>query len=144
MKSKNTKYIFWLGLFLALLVTGITFAVNLAGAWYGGPANLGQLTMTIIYIAFWCVFTGLSIKYVQLRKIVFAISLLTLVSAAISFLCVAINQGFVIEALISMFVSVPFYGVRNFTSWEGLYGGAFVVSLIWFVFAIWQLRKNKH
>ena len=69
----------------------------------------------------------------------FAISLLTLVSAGISFACVVTNGGFVIEALMSLFVSVPFYGVRNFISWEGLYRGTVVVSLIWFSFAVWQL-----
>lgn len=144
MKNSNSKYIFWIGLVLALFITSITFAVNLAGAWYGGSAKIGQLAMTIVYVAFWCVFTGLSIKYVQLRKIVLVMSLLTLISSTISFICVATNQGFVIEALMSIFVSVPFYGVRNFASWEVLYGGAFVISLVWFIFAVWQLRKDKN
>ena len=143
MNIKNQKYIVPIGLLLALLVIGVTFAVNLSGAVYGGPASVGQLIMTIIYTAFWCVFTWFSVKYVPLRKIVFVISLLTLLSAAVSFLCVSTNQGFVIEALMSVFVSVPFYGARNFTSWEGLYGCVFAVSLVWFAFAARQLRKNK-
>lgn len=144
MKSKIYKYIFWLGLLLAIVVTAAAFAANLSGAWLGSPASVGQLVTTMIYIAFWCVFTWLSVRLKSLRKIVFVISLLTLISATISFVCVATNQGFVIEALMSIFVSVPFYGVRNFTNWEVLYGGAFVISLVWFIFAVWQLRKDKN
>ena len=142
MKNSNSKYIFWLGLILAIVVTVVVFAANLSGAWLGSPASVGHIIMTVSYMVFWGVFTWLSVKQVPLRKIVFVISLLTLISATISFICVATNQGFIIEALMSAFVSVPFYGVRNFTSWEGLYGCAFAISVVWFVFAFRQLRKK--
>lgn len=143
MKDNNSKYIFWCGLVLALVVTAVVFAANLSGAWLGSPASIGHIIMTVSYMAFWGLFTWLSTKYVPLRKIVFVISLLTLISATISFICIATNQGFIIEALMSAFVSVPFYGARNFTSWEGLYGGTFVISAVWFAFAFRQLRKNS-
>lgn len=142
MKTITSKYIFWLGLFLALLVIGATFAVNLVGSVYGGQASLWQFAMTMFYTVFWCAFSWLSVKYVSLRKIVLAISLLTLISSAITFICVITNRGFVIEAILSVFATIPFYGVRYFISWDGLYGCTFVVSLVWFIFAVIQLRKS--
>ena len=143
MKNKNSRYIIWLGLVLVLLVTGAVFATNISGAWMGGSASTVQVIMTVLYTVFWFMFTLVSVKVKPLRRIVFVISLLTMISAAISFICVTANNGFIIEALMSVFVSIPFYGFRIFTSWEGWYGGAFVVSLVWFSFAVWQLRKGK-
>lgn len=142
MKTKNSKYIFFVGLLLAILVTAGTFAINLGGAWDGGPANVGQLLMTIVYIAFWCSFSWFSLKYKSLLKVTFVCGLLTFLSALLSFVCVMTNRGFIIEALLSVFASVPFYGFRFFMSWEVLYGIVSIISFLWLGFTVIQVRKK--
>ena len=142
MRRWMKEHMFSGGLLLALLVVVCTFLVNTGGAWWGDRANVWELLMTLIYLAFWIVFTIVSSKYVQLAKIVFVFSLMTFISSVCAIIF-SIKGGFVIAVILSALASVPFYGLRFFMNWTGVYVCAVIVSTVWVGFAWWNLRKLK-
>ena len=129
---------------LALLVVICTFFVNTGGAWFGGPASVAELMMTLFYIAFWLAVTILSTKYTQLTKLVFVFSLITFVSSIFA-LYFRIKGGFVLAVILSIFASVPFYGLRYFVNidWTSTYGIVVAISTVWVGFTWWISKKVK-
>lgn len=140
MRKWAKEHIFAVGIILTIAVETCCFIVNAGRAWWGDPAHIHELLMTILYILFWVAFTMVSLKYTQLRKIVFVISLLTFISSVCS-LIFSLTGGFIIEALLSIFVSVPFYGLRFFMGWTELYVIAVVLSIIWLICTGRNMRK---
>lgn len=132
-----------LGIILAAAVMIGCFITNIGGAWYGGPANGGQLAVTILYSIFWGIFTVVSRTFSPLVKTSFLISLVTFLSAASSLICRLLGSGGFIAAFASVFASVPFYGLRFMMDWTGLYTAAAALSLIWMTYSALQIRKLK-
>ena len=131
----------WIAVALATMVG--CFVANIGGAWMGGPANLGQFIATILYIIFWGVFSIATKKYGLLVNISFVISLLTTISAINSLFWRFMGDGWIISALVSIFASVPFYGLRMLMDWTALYAVATMISLVWLVYTGRNLRNHQ-
>ncbi len=131
------------GILLALAVMAGCFAVNLAGAWEGGPAHAGQLAASLCYAVFWGVFSVASRNYLPLIRVSFVISLLTCISAISSLIWRLLGGGGFLAAALSVFASVPFYGLRLFLDWTCLYAAAALLALGWLAYTGWKLRKLR-
>lgn len=132
-----------LGIMAALAAMVGCFVINAGGAWMGGPAGVGNLVVTALYVVFWGVFTLVSRKYGPLLRVSFVISLLTFISAANSLVRRLLGGGGFISGFVSVFASVPFYGLRWFMDWTPLYAAATAVSLGWLVCTGAGLRKLR-
>lgn len=130
-----------LGIILAIAFMISCFIINAPGAWEGGPAQIGHLITTIVYLIFWSIFSILSRKYKPLLNVSFVISLLTVISSANGLMWRLLDQGGFISAFISIFTSIPFYGLRMFLDWTGLYFVATVLSLCWLIYTGVYLRR---
>ena len=139
-QSLRTNLI-WIAVALAVMVG--SFVANIGGAWMGGPANLGQFIATVLYIIFWGVFSVATKKYGLLANISFVISLLTTIAAINSLFWRLMGDGWIISALVSIFASVPFYGLRMLMDWTALYAVATIISLVWLVYTGRNLRKHQ-
>lgn len=117
------KKVRWI--FPAFAVVAVTVA-NLGGAWMGGTAKLTSLLATLLYVCAVPLFL-----LPGTTKLGFAWSLLTLASAAFSLIMRLLKQGFVISAMLSVFASVPFYGLRYWLDWTGVYAAGCAVGLCW-------------
>ena len=109
-----------LAIILALAAVISCFVINAGGAWMGGRADISNLIVTILYVIFWSVFSVRSRGYVPLIKVSFAISCITFVSAAAGLIARALHIGGFITGILSVFSSIPFYGLRFFMDWTGL------------------------
>lgn len=137
-RSLRTNLI-WISVALAVMVG--CFVSNIGGAWMGGPAHIGQFVATILYIIFWGVFSVMTKRYGLLANISFVISLLTAIAAINSLFWRLMGSGWIISALVSVFASVPFYGLRMLMDWTALYAVATGISLIWLIYTGRNLRK---
>ena len=117
------------------------FFANVGGAWMGGPASVGNLIATLLYTAFWGVFTVLVRHYGPLVKVSFVVSLLTVISAANSLVFRLLGGGGFIAALSSVFASVPMYGLRVCLDWTGVYAAATALALVWLLYSGHNLRR---
>ena len=129
----------WISVALAVMVG--CFVSNIGGAWMGGPANIGQFIATILYIIFWGIFSAATRKYGLLANVSFVISLLTAISAINSLFWRLMGSGWIISALVSVFASVPFYGLRLLMDWTALYAVASGFSLVWLIYTGINLRR---
>lgn len=132
-----------LGIIIALAALISCFVINTGSAWEGGSAGLGNLTITILYIVFWGVFSFISRKYEPFINISFVISVITLISAVAGLISRISNRGGFITALLSIFSSIPFYGLRSFMGWTGLYAVAMALSLFLLIYIRYMKRKLK-
>lgn len=117
---------------------------RIGGAWMGGRADISNLIVTILYVIFWSVFSVRSRGYVPLIKVSFAISCITFVSAAAGLIARALHIGGFITGILSVFSSIPFYGLRFFMDWTGLYVIATALSLAWLIYTWHSKRKLEH
>lgn len=131
----------WIGIALAVMIG--CFVLNIGGAWMGGPADVGQFIATVFYILFWGLFTVMTKQYGVLAKVSFIISLVTFIGAFNSLIMRLISGGWILAALISMFASVPFYGLRLFMDWTLLYAVATCISLVWLIYTAVNQRRLK-
>lgn len=99
--------------------------------------------VTILYIIFWSMFSVISRKYEPLVNTSFAISLITFISATAGLTARLINGGGFITALLSIFSSIPFYGVRLFIGWTDLYAVSTILSLCWLIYTWYTKCKLK-
>lgn len=132
-----------IGIIIALAVMISCLVLNVGGAWMGGPAPIGNLIATILYCVFWTVFTVVSRDIKVLAKVSFFISLFTLVSSSVGFGFRLFHAGDFIIAFISVFSSVPMYGLRFFMDWTGLYAVSTVLSVLWVIYTAMNLRRIK-
>ena len=132
-----------LGIVIALTAMISCFVINTGGAWEGGSAGIGNFVITILYIAFWSVFSIVSRKYEPLINVSFVISLITFVSSLAGLVARASDNGGFITALLSVFSSIPFYGLRYFMGWTGMYAVATALSLCWLIYARYTKCKLK-
>ena len=133
-----------LAIILALAAVISCFVINAGGAWMGGRADISNLIVTILYVIFWSVFSVRSRGYVPLIKVSFAISCITFVSAAAGLIARALHIGGFITGILSVFSSIPFYGLRFFMDWTGLYVIATALSLAWLIYTWHSKRKLEH
>ena len=96
------------------------------------------------FVIFWSVFSVRSRGYVPLIKVSFAISCITFVSAAAGLIARALHIGGFITGILSVFSSIPFYGLRFFMDWTGLYVIATALSLAWLIYTWHSKRKLEH
>jgi len=122
-------------------VTVLCFAANLGGAAFGNPADAWQLALTLLYAAVWGVFSVRFSDRPFCAKAAFLFSLLTFISALSSLFCRLTDSGFIIAALLSVFASVPFYGLRFFMDWTGLYATVFLLAAAWLAFTFQKLKR---
>ena len=142
-KSKRMKTRHVGALFLAVVLTAASVLCNGAGAWLGGPASLGQFFVTVAYMAAWSACILLAGKSRIPAKLCWAFSLLTFLSALGSLVCRILKYGGFLSAFFSTPASVPFYGLRLFLGWDGLYAAAAVVALFWTAWTSFCLRKIR-
>lgn len=138
---KAGRTVLWLILAAAVMLA--CFGLNLGGAWMGGPATPVQAAATGCYLLFWAVFTWLSRSYLPLLRVSHVLSLMTLFSGTVSLVCRLLKAGYILAALASVFASVPFYGLRAFLDWTGLYVVATAAGLFWCLYTGKLLRKLK-
>lgn len=130
MSSRSPNILLWS--FTAIAVTVCSFCVNLGGTWYGGPAKLNNLFMTIFYAVLGGIFTLMNRNSRVLSRISFVISCLTFVSSVISLIAMRGGEFFVVLAVVlAVFSAVPMYGLRLFLGWKQLYASVTVLSLCW-------------
>jgi len=129
------------GVLLILFVMAACVAINAGGAWMGGPANPWQFVVTVIYIIFWGLFSIVVRNHQNLAQVSFVISLLTFISAVNSLVWRLLGGGGFIAGFVSIFASVPFYGLRWVLGWTETYVIAVVMALIWLVYAGHHMRK---
>lgn len=128
------------GITVALAAVFSCIAINIGGAWEGGPAGAGSFAVTVAYILFWCLFLFFSRKYAPMIKASGIVSAITFVSSAVGFCAALLDRGGFITAFFSLFASVPFYGLRFLAGWKTVYASAAVISLCWMLYA---LRAQK-
>lgn len=133
------KHLMGIAFALALMIS--CFIINAGGAWEGGPAETGHLITTVVYLVFWSVFSILSRNYKPFINISFIISLLTCISSVNGLVWRFLAQGSFISSFISVFTAVPFYGLRMFLGWTGLYIFASLFSLCWLIYVGFHYRK---
>ena len=143
MEKRNKGYALPLELTLVILVTVCCFAVNLGGAWQGGPAKASGLAATAIYIVSWALFSVAASPSMPYVRFTFAVSLLTFLSSISSLIVRWTKSDFVFALLLSFFSAVPFYGLRFFLGWTGLYTAASALSACWLAYTWRNLRKGK-
>lgn len=129
------------GIIIATVAMISCFVINANGAWDGGPADAGGFFTSAIYVIFWGVFSVISRKYSPLNKTAFVISLLTFISSVNGLIWRVLDSGGFISAFISVFASIPFYGLRLLMDWTGLYMAATVLSLVWLIYTGVNMRK---
>ena len=130
-----------LGVAMALAVMAACFLVNLGGAWMGGPAGAAELAVTLCYCVFWGIFSMVTRRIRPLARFSLVLSLLTLISAAVSLVCRLTGGGFIVAALLSVFASVPLYGLTFWLDWTGVYAAALCLALVWLLFTGVNLRR---
>jgi len=130
-----------LGIVIAAAAMISCIVINVGGAWEGGAATAGELITTVIYLIFWGGFSVASRKYALFANISFVVSLLTAISSVNALFWNLTGRGGFTSAIISIFTSVPFYGLRYFMEWRGLYITAAIISLIWLVYTGVNLKK---
>ena len=133
-----------LGIIVALAVMISCFSINAGSAWEGGPAEIGNFAVTMLYVIFWSIFSCTSRKYEPLVKVSFVLSLITFVSSFAGVVARVSDSGGFVTALLSIFSSIPFYGFRFFTDWTGAYAISMILSLCWFIYTWYAKRKLKH
>ncbi|MBQ8508376.1 MAG: zf-HC2 domain-containing protein [Clostridia bacterium] len=132
-----------LAIVAALAVIIACFAVNLGGAWMGGPATVGQFAATIGYIVFWGVFCWAVRRFRTLVKFSLIMSAISFVGALWALICRLTDSGWILDALLTALTSVPFYGLRWFLGWDETYAAAAVISAVWLAVSIILLRRLK-
>lgn len=137
--EKNTlfhhvrKHICKINIQIALILTVFCFAINVGAAWWGGKADIGHLATTLLYLLVWFAFTYLSRNFRPMIRLSFVMSLLTFISSMISLRAIIFGAGF-ISAFLSVFASVPFYGLRFFMKWKSVYITTTLLSLCWLIY----------
>ena len=132
-----------LGIILALAMVISCFAINAGGAWMGGKASLSNLVITALYVIFWSVFSTISRKYEPLIKISLVVSAASFISSTAGLIARGFGIGGFITGIIGLFSAIPFYGLRFFMGWTGLYAVATVLSLMWLIYTWVSKRKFK-
>lgn len=132
-----------LGMIIAISLMISCFVINASAVIEGSVAEIGNLIATIVYVIFWCVFSVISKKYVPMIKAVFIISLFTFISAANGLVWNLLGQGGFVSEFISILTSIPFYGIRTFMGWRGLYVIATVFSFGWVIYSGVYMNKLK-
>ena len=133
-----------LGIILALAMVISCFAINAGGAWMGGKASLSNLVITALYVIFWSVFSIISRKYEPLIKISLVVSAASFISSTAGLIAGGFGiGGFITAGIIGLFSAIPFYGLRFFMGWTGLYAVATVLSLMWLIYTWVSKRKFK-
>ena len=125
-----------LAIILALAAVISCFVINAGGAWMGGRADISNLIVTILYVIFWSVFSVRSRGYVPLIKVSFAISCITFVSAAAGLIARALHIGGFITGILSVFSSIPFYGLRFFMDWTVCNCNGIIACMAYAIFSI--------
>ncbi len=131
------------GVVLSLTVMVLCFAANTGGAWMGDPAHPWQFLVTLLYVVFWGIFSYLSRKHHFLCGIAFVISLLSAISSVNSLIRILLGWGDFTSAFLSVFASVPFYGLRLFLSWRGVYLVGSILSVGWLLYTSRNWRRMK-
>ena len=129
-----------LGIILALAMVISCFAINAGGAWMGGKASLSNLVITALYVIFWSVFSTISRKYEPLIKISLVVSAASFISSTAGLIARGFGIGGFITGIIGLFSAIPFYGLRFFMGWTGLYAVATVLSLMWMIYT-WVIQS---
>lgn len=129
------------GIMIAVIAMISCFAINASGAWEGGSADVGEFITSSVYVVFWGVFSVVSKKYGPFIKTAFVVSLFTFISSVNGLLWTILDSGGFIAAFISVFTSIPFYGLRLFMDWTGLYIAAAIVSLAWLIYTGVNMKK---
>ena len=132
-----------IGIIIALAAMISCFVINTGSAWQGGPAEVYNLIVTMLYIVFWSAFSFLSRKYEPLISTSFVISLITLLSSLAGLIARVSGGGGFVTALLSIFSSAPFYGLRFFMGWTGLYAVSSVLSVGWLACTLLMKRRLK-
>ena len=132
-----------LAIILALAAVISCFVINAGGAWMGGRADISNLIVTILYVIFWSVFSTISRKYEPLIKISLVVSAASFISSTAGLIARGFGIGGFITGIIGLFSAIPFYGLRFFMGWTGLYAVATVLSLMWLIYTWVSKRKLK-
>ena len=128
---------------MAAAVMAACFVCNMGGAGMGDAAGAGHLAATVLYVLFWGLFTWRTRDAAPLAKMSFAISLISFFSAVQSLFWRLLGEGGFIAGFLSVFASVPMYGLRMFLGWTGLYVVSAAVSLCWLLLSWRNLRELK-
>lgn len=110
----------------------------------GGPAKFTQFIVTVVYIIFWGIFAVSTQRHIMLVRVSFTISLLTFIGAVTVLIMRLINVGFIFAALFGIFTIVPFYGFRLLMDWTPCYAIALVISLVWLIYSLRNLRTIRN
>lgn len=120
-----------ISLITAAVVVAICFAVNIGGAWIGYRANWGNAAATAAYILFWAGLTYLGRRDAATFRLPFIFSILSFISSILSLRAHITGNGSILDAFLSVFASVPLFGLRGIMDWRGLYITATLMSFVW-------------
>lgn len=128
------------GFVLAVLVTAGAFACNAAMAAWGGPGEWWNLAATLIYILFWAGVTAAASRCRPWLILSRVMAWITLVVGAYCLLLRLLRAGGFLSAFLSVFVSVPFFGLTIAMDWTAVYALAALLGLGW---VLWTGRQGK-
>jgi len=130
----------------AAAVYGLCFAANLAGAWfeYHSP-TVWNLLASLIYLAFWVVFTVCARNRPGRLRTAKILAGLTLVGGVIALMArTPISWFLIIPALaLTPFTAIPMYGLRMFCSWNVLYMVTGLLGGLWLIWLLWKKEGAK-
>lgn len=129
-----------IGFALAILVTAAVIGCNAGGAAWGYTPRWWQVAATLLYILFWGGFTALSAKCKPWLKLARVMGWITLVTGLYCTLLRLLEAGGFLSALLSVFVSAPFYGLTIVLDWTALYIVGAIFGLAW---VIWTTKLAK-
>ena len=129
------------GVVCALVVTAAVFACNAGCAAWGYTPQLWQTVVTLVYILFWAGFTALAGKCRPWRVLTIVLALVTFVSGAGCLVLRLTQTGGFLSAFLSVFASVPFYGLTRYMGWTAAYA---IVAVLGFGWVLWCFKRKKY
>ena len=129
-----------IGFVLAGLVTAGAFACNGGMAAWGYMAQWWNLAATLVYILFWAAFTAGASKCRPWLHLARVMAWITLVTGGYCLALRLLEAGGFLSALLSIFVSVPFYGFNIMLDWTAVYAVATALGLGW---VLWTRKLAK-
>lgn len=130
-----------IGIIFALALMISCFIINTDSALEGSSVEVKHFITTTIYLVFWSVFSLLSKNYKPLINVSFIVSLLTFISSINGLVWNILEQSGSISSFISIFTTIPFYGLRLFFGWTQLYLFASIFSLCCLLYTGVHFRK---
>lgn len=128
------------GFVLAGLVTAGAFACNGGMAAWGYTTQWWNSAATLVYILFWAGLTAGGTKCKPWLRLARVMAWITLVTGGYCLALRLLESGGFLSAFLSIFASVPFFGLTILLDWTAVYAVAALLGLGW---VLWTRKLTK-